>query len=313
MSFKGWRKVIIKTDKGPINGIAPVIISASRVTDIPAFYSEWFMHRLRKGYVEWVNRFNGKSQHVSFEKTRAIIFWTKNAEPILKFLPELDRKVINYYFTFTLNDYEKEKLEPEVPPLEGRIETFKKLSDYIGKARTIWRFDPLILTDKISVDILLNKIYNIGKLIHKYTEKLVISFIDINLYRKVRNNLLKAGFIDCKEFTDEHMIRIAKGLKEMKNEWNIEIATCAEKVDLSEYGINHNKCIDDTLMIREFNQDKELMEFLNQGYLSETKNNKKKAFKDKGQRKYCGCIPSKDIGQYNTCKHRCIYCYAGSQ
>jgi hypothetical protein len=135
MSFTGWQKVTIKTQNGDVEGIAPVIISASRATDIPAFYPEWFMHRLRTRYVKWFNRFNGEHRYVSFEKVRAIVFWTKNADPIMKYLPELDEKNINYYFTYTFNDYETEKLEPNVPDLNKSIETFKRLSDAIGKGR----------------------------------------------------------------------------------------------------------------------------------------------------------------------------------
>ncbi len=319
MSFKGWQKVTINAPNGTVEGIAPVIISASRATDIPAFYADWFMHRMRTGYVKWVNRFNGQSRYVSFDKTRAIVFWTKNAEPIMEYLPEIDGRGINYYFTFTLNDYEKEKLEPKVPSLQQRIDTFKRLSDSIGMGKIIWRFDPLILTNTITVDVLLDKIYGIGKQIHTHTEKLVISFIDINLYKKVRQNLVVSGFRDCKEFTHEDMKGIAKGLQEMNKEWNIEIATCAEATDLSAYGINHNKCIDDELMIRLFSHDKELMDFL--GYVPpeegllpfiEAKGKKIKVLKDLGQRKDCGCIPSKDIGQYDTCINGCIYCYANT-
>ena len=107
MSFRGWQKVTINTPNSTVDGIAPVIISASRATDIPAFYADWFMHRLGTGYVKWVNRFNGKSSYVSFDKTRAIVFLTKNAEPMMKYMSELDTRGINYYFTYTLNDYEK--------------------------------------------------------------------------------------------------------------------------------------------------------------------------------------------------------------
>lgn len=307
---KVWDVTVINTPHGAIKGIAPVIISASRATDIPAFYADWFLYRLTTGYIKWFNRFNGKFIYVSFEKTRAIVFWTKHPEPILKYLPEVDKKGINYYFTYTLNDYENENLEPNVPLLKKRIETFKRLSDMIGKGRVVWRFDPLIMTDEITVNTLLNKIYGIGRQIHTYTEKLVISFIDINLYKKVRQNLVVAGFNNCKEFSREDMIKIARGLEKMNKEWNLEIATCAEEEDLSQYGIKHNKCIDDELMIKQFKHDKELMDFIYSS--SESYKKRKKPFKDLGQRKYCGCIPSKDIGQYDTCIHGCLYCYANS-
>ena len=120
----------------------------------------------------------------------------------------------------------------------------------------------MILSNTITVDVLLDKIYGIGKQICKHTEKLVISFIDINLYKKVRKNLVSSGFRDCKEFTLEDMAGIAKGLQKINKEWNISMATCAEVADLSAYGINHNKCIDDELLIRRFSHDKVLMDFL---------------------------------------------------
>ncbi|MBE0427253.1 MAG: DUF1848 domain-containing protein [Nitrospirae bacterium] len=317
--FRGWQKTAINTPAGTVEGIAPVIISASRATDIPAFYADWIMHRLGTGYIKWLNRFNGKSQYVSFEKMRAIVFWTKNAAPMMKHLHELDTREINYYFTYTLNNYEKENLEPNLPLLQQRIDTFKRLSDTIGKGRVVWRFDPLILSSSITVDVLLDRIYGIGQQIRTHTEKLVISFIDINLYKKVRNNLMSAGFEDCKEFAIEDMTKIVKGLQEINKEWNINIASCAEATDLSEFGVQHNKCIDDELMIRQFSHDKELMHFLGyvtpkEGLLSfiDSKGKRTKDLKDLGQRKNCGCVPSKDIGQYDTCVNGCVYCYANT-
>ena len=315
MKFKGWEKGKTKTEKGSFDAIKPVIISASRSTDIPSFYSEWFMHRLEQGYVKWLNPFNKRPQYVSFEKTRVIVFWTKDAKPILKYLNEIDKRKINYYFQFTLNDYENENLEPNLPKIEERIDIFKKLSNKIGKEKVIWRFDPLILTDKITINNLLDKIYKVGEKVHKYTEKLVISFVDIGVYKKVKSNLKKYG-IKYKEFNEDGIKKIAEGIQRINNTWKLKICTCAETVDLSEYNMHHNKCIDDELMIRIFNDDKDLMEFLGVNvrvgnlFSSDTIERRKNDLKDKGQRKNCGCIVSKDIGQYNTCKHLCVYCYA---
>ena len=315
MRFKGWEKGKIKTEKGIFEAIKPVIISASRSTDIPAFYPEWFMNRLKQGYAKWINPFNRQPQYVSFEKTRVIVFWTKDAKPILKYLKEIDKRKINYYFQFTLNDYENENLEPNLPKIEKRIDTFKKLSNKIGKEKVIWRFDPLILTNKITINNLLDKIHKVGEKIHKYTEKLVISFADIGVYKKVKSNLKKYG-IKYKEFNEDSMKKIAKGIQDINSDWKLKICTCAETVDFSEYDIQHNKCIDDELMIRIFNGDKDLMNFLGVNtevgnlFPSDIIERRKNDLKDKGQRKNCGCIVSKDIGQYNTCKHLCIYCYA---
>lgn len=316
-SFRGWERRAVNTGGGNIEGIAPVIISASRATDIPACYADWFMQRLNDGFVTWRNRFNGRVQYVSFEKTRAVVFWTKHARPMLQHLPELDARGINYYFTYTLNDYDAESIELYVPPLTERVAAFMTLSDRIGAERVIWRFDPLILTRSITVEALLDKIHRVGSRIHPFTEKLVISFIDITRYRKVQRNLIAGGCGDCREFTSEDIDRIAAGLEAMNRQWGLEIATCAEKANLSDYGITHNKCIDDGLMRRLFGDDGALMAFLGRGPAedapeTEARSKGMKMRKDPGQRTSCRCVPSKDIGQYDTCGHGCLYCYATS-
>ena len=325
-------KIRIKTDSGDIvEAAAPVIISASRSTDIPAFYAKWFFDRLAKGYCVWYNPFNQKSLYVSFDKVKVIVFWTKNPEPIIKYLPELDRRGIHYYFQFTVNDYEQEGFEPNIPPLGRRIETFKRLSDMIGRERVIWRFDPLILTPTLGVRQLLAKIRHVGNALKGYTDKLVFSFVDIVGYKKVLVNMVKEASVFTKdniadyEFTKVQVEEIALGLSKMCDAWNaqgwhIVLATCAEKVDLDRYGIEHNHCIDGTLMERLFKEDKELIYYLHTGKLPEPDlfgaipepPASYKNLKDKGQRKVCGCMISKDIGMYNTCQHLCVYCYANT-
>ena len=156
-----WQKVKIQRDNGLIaDAQAPVIISASRSTDIPAFYADWFFHRLEKGYCAWTNPFNGVQSYVSFQNMRFVVFWSKNPRPLLPLLHKLDERGIGYYIQYTLNDYVKEGLERGVPPLDERIDTFKRLVDQIGFGRVIWRFDPLMLTDRITTDDLLKKIEN---------------------------------------------------------------------------------------------------------------------------------------------------------
>ena len=301
------------SDKGPKT---PVIISASRSTDIPAFYADWFINRLKEGYVTWKNPFNGVPLKVSFAKARLIVFWTKNPKPIVSHLEYLDKKSLNYYFQFTLNDYDAEHLEPRVPNVQERIETFQQLSEKIGKAKVVWRFDPLILTDKIGVHELLQKIENVGNKLKNHTNKLVFSFIDIGAYKKVQNNL-KRNSISCKEFDFQSMSEFAAGLQLLNKNWNFELATCAERIPLQEYGIAHNKCIDDDLIIKLFQHDRDLMDFLGVEITHDLLNlngsiKKKRSNKDTGQREYCGCIISKDIGEYNTCAHLCEYCYANT-
>jgi hypothetical protein len=313
-------KIRITTDDGmPVEAQAPVIVSAARSTDIPAFYARWFINRLKAGYVIWYNPFNRKPAYVSFRNTRVVVFWTKNPEPLLPFLRELDERGIHCYFNFTLNDYEREGFEPDVPPLTERIETFRRLSGLIGKEKVIWRFDPLIITPQCAPRDLLEKIRHTGNRLKGCTDKLVFSFVDINAYRCVRRNLAKATALFSTanagdaEFTGKQMTETAEGLAKIRDcwkseGWDISLATCAEQIDLSRYGIEHNRCIDGELMRRLFADDAELIRYLSRrGKLPGNA-----LPKDRGQRKACGCTASKDIGMYNTCRHFCLYCYANT-
>lgn len=325
-------KTTIKTKEGDIvEASAPVIISASRSTDIPAFYSDWFINRLKEGYVVWKNPFNQQPMYISFKNAKVIVFWTKNPQPLMPYLHELDERGIHYYFQFTLNDYVAEGFEPNVPSVEQRIETFRQLSEMIGKERVIWRFDPLIVTPQLTPHDLLVKIWNLGNKLKGLTDKLVFSFIDINGYRKVQNNLVKESMsfskdtIEKAEFTQQQMNEIADGLLKCRDRWAkegwyVQLATCGEQIDLDRYSIVHNRCIDGELMKQLWPDDKELLYYLNYGELPTSIFGldftqpalTPEKLKDKGQRKVCGCMISKDIGQYNTCLHQCVYCYANT-
>ena len=324
--------VRMMTDTGEIvDASAPVIISASRSTDIPAFYAKWFINRLAKGYCVWYNPFNQKRMYIAFKRCRVVVFWSKNPAPIIPYLGELDKRGIHYYFQVTLNDYVNEGFEPNVASVEQRVNTFIELSNKIGKGKVIWRFDPLIITPSIGPRELLKRIWNIGNLLKGYTDKLVFSFVDVKAYRKVQNNLVKETMFFTKEDVDNaeanyaQRLEIVEGLKKIRDAWhnegwNVELATCAEDIDLESYGIEHNRCIDGELMKRLFAEDKELVYYLHTLKWPERDMfgeippipSKPKNVKDTGQRKICGCIVSKDIGMYNTCKHFCVYCYANT-
>lgn len=311
--------------------IAPVIISASRSTDIPAFYAKWFFNRLAKGYCVWYNPFNQQPMYVSFKNCKVVVFWTKNPAPIIPYLPELDKRGIHYYFQVTLNDYEQEGFEPNVPSLRERIETFKQLAGLIGREKVIWRFDPMIVTPQLTPRMLLTKIWHIGNELKECTDKLVFSFVDVKAYRKVQNNLVKETTFFTKEnveqaeMTDAQRTEIVEGLVKLRDiwqreGWSLQLATCAEEIGLEKYRIEHNRCIDGELMKRIFADDEELVYYLHTGKLPERDMfgeippipTKTKDLKDKGQRKVCGCMISKDIGMYNTCRHFCVYCYANT-
>ena len=259
-----WDNIKIVTDDGDeVIAQAPVIVSASRATDIPAFYADWFMERLKRGYLKWTNPFNGKPLYVSFAKTRAIIFWSKNPKPLLKHLDILEKMGLNFYFQYTLNDYEVEGFEPNVPPLASRIETFCALSERVGKERVIWRFDPLLITNKTPVTCLLDKVASLGDCLSPYTKKLVFSFVDIDTYRNVQCNL-KIENLGARECFVEEKTLIAARLSELNRArgWGLRLATCAEDIDFNTFGIEHNRCIDDELFVRCFPEDDALMQFL---------------------------------------------------
>lgn len=327
-----WSNNEIKVEGKLVKAQAPVIVSASRSTDIPAFYADWFFYRLEKGYSVWKNPFNGVKSYVSYDKTRFIIFWSKNPRPLLEYLHILKKKKIKCYIQYTLNDYEHEMLE-NVPAITNRIETFKLLVERLGLGSVVWRFDPVIITDDITIDVLLQKVKNIGDQLKGFTEKLVFSYADIQSYKKVKSNLERNG-IQYREWTEAQMEEFAQKLSDMNKErgWNYTLTTCSEKIDIGKYGIKHNRCIDGDLIAKIAWDDTELMEFMkvkiedmsqlslfgeaeipedaillpqNHYFISNHK-------KDLGQRDLCGCMAAKDIGEYNTCPHICEYCYANA-
>lgn len=323
-------RVSITTDAGEsVEAMAPVIVSASRSTDIPAFYAKWFFNRLKSGYCVWYNPFNQKPSYVSFRNCKVVVFWTKNPKPILPYLHELDERGIHYYFQVTLNDYVQEGFEPNVPSVDERVATFRELSERIGRGRVVWRFDPLIVTPKLTPRDLLKRIWTVGNKLFGLTDKLVFSFVDVADYRKVQNNLVK----ETKVFTRENVLsaemtpaqrrEIVEGLLKIRaawreKGWDVTLATCGEEASFP--GIEHNRCIDGELMERVFAEDRQLVYYLRTGKLVEPDlfggfpplPTEGRNLKDKGQRAACGCMVSKDIGMYNTCRHFCVYCYANT-
>lgn len=329
-----WNKINrLKDDKTSELMQAPLIVSASRSTDIPAFYADWFFDRLNKGYSVWHNPFNGVKSYVTYDNTRFIVFWSKNPRPLLgrRRLLEEHNPRIRCYIQYTLNDYEDERLE-HVPALHKRIDTFKRLVEEYGKGAVVWRFDPMILARGITIDKLLEKTGRIGDELKGYTEKLVFSYADIAIYRKVQHNL-EANGVEYREWSAEQMEVFAERLAQMNKErgWNYQLATCGEKIDIERYGIRHNRCIDGDLIARLAWDDTELMNFMKikietrEGSLFDNNAIPENAVridgrhyfisrhkKDPGQRPFCECMAAKDIGEYNTCPHLCEYCYANA-
>lgn len=334
------KKINITTDSGMlVSAVSPVIVSASRSTDIPTYFSKWFIDRFKKGqgYVTWYNPFNQRPVYVSFKNTKVIVFWTKNPKPMLPLLHELDNAGVHYYFQFTLNDYYREGFEPNVASVASRIHTFQELSSRIGAERVVWRFDPILFTSTLTPREIAKRIFNISKKLKGFTSKLVVSFIDVRAYRKVQNNLLKHSKFLAAQYNKSTISEVEPSVEQInefcgylskiksywkERGWDLEISTCAEGVDLSAYGITPNKCIDADLMLKVFGEDKELVNYLTgnsdaeeSDLFSNTLESDKRVIvikKDKGQRKECGCVESKDIGMYNTCLNGCVYCYANT-
>lgn len=297
-----WSKDLITLPSGiQVPATSPLILSASRATDIPAFHSGWLLRRLQAGWLDWKNPFNGVVQTVTLHKVRAIVFWSKYPAPCSNLLDWLDEHSITYYFQFTLNDYEHCGLEPDLPPIAKRIDVFKTLSDRLGPQRVIWRFDPLILGKSLSLEQLLERVASLGKQLRQYTSKMVFSFADLNSYKKVSKRMSTKNSSNWCELSQQEMLDFAAALKELNYEWKLSLASCAEEIDLSPYGIAHNTCIDGALLKTIGSKDQELQTFLASRAGSR---------KDPGQRKLCGCIAAKDIGSYGTCAYSCAYCYA---
>lgn len=263
-----------------------MIISASRRTDISAFFSEWFFNRIKEGSVCVRNPMNVHQVSrisLSSDVVDCIVFWTKNPALMIPRLDELSDYA--FYFQYTLNNYGAET-EPSVPPLEKRIAAFRELASKIGKERVIWRYDPIIITPKYDVDFHIESMRRIAGKLRDFTEKCVFSFVDIYPTKNMKNMEL----LQSRPATEGELEKLLGAVMEISQENGITAATCAEKVDLEKYGIEHNSCIDGRLIERIT------------GYELKTKSN--------GQREACRCVKCEEIGCYDTCPHGCTYCYA---
>jgi hypothetical protein len=263
-----------------------MIISASRRTDIPAYYSDWFLNRIREGYVYVRNPMNihqVSKINLNPDLVDCIVFWSKNPKSMLDKLWFL--KEYAYYFQFTLNPYTRD-IEKKLPDKNKILDTFKELSDKICPQKVIWRYDPILLNEKYTIQYHIDKFYQLAGELKGYTEKVTFSFIDF--YKKITENIKFAGI---SEITYEEKNIIADNFSQIAKENALLIDTCAEDIDLSKYDIAHARCIDDRLIVKIIGCD----------FIAE---------KDKNQRLECGCIGSIDIGSYNSCSNGCIYCYA---
>ncbi|MDR2917905.1 MAG: DUF1848 domain-containing protein [Tannerella sp.] len=264
-----------------------MIISASRRTDIPAFYSQWFINRIKEGFVYVPNPFNPNmisrvSLHPSL--VDGIVFWTKNPKPMIDKLNCLQD--YKYYFQFTLNPYGDE-IEINLPSVRQRIDIFKRLSDKIGKEKVIWRYDPILTNSTYDVSFHKEMFAMIAEALRDNTERCMLGFIDH--YKHIRSAVSQLGIEPLK---NDEIEEIAVSFRKTMDLYPaVELDTCTVKIDLRHLGIPAGSCV-----------DKKLIEKI-AGYPISAK-------KDKNQRDVCTCIESIDIGMYESCLNNCIYCYA---
>lgn len=282
-----------------------MILSVSRRTDIPNYYSDWFYNRIKEGFLYVKNPMNPHQISridLSPSLVDCIVFWTKNPEPMMARLREIND--YRYYFQFTLTGYGRD-IEPNVPHKKDKmIPVFQRLSEAVGSSRVVWRYDPILFNDVYTEEYHLQAFERIADALAGYTKKCIISFVDTYAKNKadlrelkVREPISEDGQEDKRK--DSKLIQqqfqklkvFAARLSEIAHRNDMEIATCAEKIDLSDCGIAHSSCI-----------DKALVEEI-AGYAIDVG-------KDKNQRTECGCVESIEVGTYHTCLNGCKYCYA---
>lgn len=261
-----------------------MIISASRRTDIPAYYSQWFLNRLKAGYVLIRNPVIGSTIHkieLNPKIVNCIVFWTKDAANILDKLDEISLLGYRYVFQFTITPYGSD-IERNMRPKENIIKTFKRLSSMIGSERVIWRYDPIIFNETLTPKYHLKNFEDMCRQLSGYTD-----IVNMSIVQSYHN---KSFGLELSRQDKEKFLR---SLKEIALSHSIDPRMCCYPEDPQMYGIKRAKCI-----------DKEYLEKIC-GY-------KLKLPRDKNQRTLCECCESIDVGIYNTCIHGCTYCYATS-
>jgi hypothetical protein len=275
----------------------PMIISASYKTDIPTFYGEWFMNRLDAGYCTMVNPYNQQISRVELtpESVDGFVFWTKNIGPFLKNLPAIHNRGYRFIVQHTINGYPRE-LERNVIDAVQTIKHMKIVAGEYGPDVAIWRYDPLIISSVTTVDTHRRTFETLARALEGTTNEVVVSFAHI--YKKTKRNMDQAaralGFNWAEhEMMPEETIRnFLIELAEIARGSGMQLKMCSQKAYLVPGIIEEARCV-----------DADRLENVSHKTLQE------KA-KLKGNRKECGCFASKDIGEYDTCPHGCVYCYA---
>ncbi len=263
-----------------------MIINTGQRTDIPAFFTPWFVNRLREGYVCVRNPYNPQ-QVTRYELNPNVVdligFCSKNPAPLLPYLSLL--KDYGQFWYMTITPYGTD-IEPSVPNKDQVMDTFCALSRAVGKERVGWRYDPIFISPRYSLEFHLSAFERMASRLSGYTDICVISFID--LYDKVRRN-----FPEVREVTKEERLILGKAFSDIARRYGFRIKACAEGRDLEQFGIDCDGCMTMSMY---------------QDAIGCPLNAPKKP----GARKECACYLSCDIGAYDTCMHFCRYCYANT-
>lgn len=268
-----------------------MIISASYKTDIPAFYGTWFMRRLDAGYCKMVNPFNRHVVRVSLtrDEVDGFVFWTKNVAPFMRHLPEVRQRGYPFVLQYTINGYPR-SLEFSVVDARKSVEHFRAICEQFGPKVCVWRYDTIIFSSLSPPDYHLRAFERLAKALSGATDEVVISFAQI--YRKTRRNMnwaaSKFGFDWC-DPTSEEKRKLAAALVQIADSYKMQLSVCSQR-DLLVPGARDARCVDAARL-----------ELVGGGEV---------VARLRGNREDCGCYESRDIGEYDTCPHGCVYCYA---
>lgn len=268
-----------------------MIVSASYKTDIPTFFGEWFMNRLQAGRCKMVNPYNKRIYRIPLDRDSVdgFVFWTKNIEPFMKYLPQIKAAGYPFIVQYTINGYPR-VLEQRVVDASRSVQTFRRIVEEFGPRVAVWRYDTIIISSETPVEFHLDNFRRLATVMREATDEVVISFAHI--YKKTQRNLdwaaRRFGF-SWRDPSPDEKRRLASQLAEIASEFGIQLTLCSQP----EYvvpGTKEASCIDVA----------RLAEVAGKPIVA----------KSRGNRKECGCSYARDIGEYDTCPHGCVYCYA---
>ena len=256
-----------------------MILNVSGRTDIVAFYTPWFINRMKEGFVDVRNPFFSKKvSRIYFKDVDLLVFCTKNPIPIVPYLQKIEIPIL---FQVTLTPY-KTNIEPNVPDKKLILKSIQEISKIIGVSNTYLRYDPILINEEYTVEYHIEAFQKLCSLLEGFVKHIIISFVDC--YKNVEKN---RSFLQLKEVTSKDIETLCNSFNKIAHQYNMSIQSCYEQENLEEYGIKNEPCLSQELAFS----------------LTGKKFPKWKA-------RDCGCASMVDIGEYNTCNHLCKYCYA---